>query len=449
MSTAFSAFVDWPFAPLTERLVTRALQSLPDKPSEVGSDLTSLNKSRCLQWSSYDSIDHDLTLANPTTVLSSSYTIRKALIRKHFLHRCIHSYTVKNPHSILSSTVPKTWDIDISYADELEELWSDDLWDLGNELDAQSESETKKWWILKPSMADRGMGIRLFDSKDALRDIFEGFDEDTDSENEGENDSLPGDTSVFTSQLRYFVIQEYLHNPVLIDPNEVHTTGSENEPIKSDLQGHKFHLRAYCIASGDLTVYLYKRVLALFSAVPYSQPGTATDLDLRPHLTNTCLQNDHDERNVRLLDELVGCQLLSSSNEAHFTDSDKNSLIDQMAEILANTFEAAVQNPVHFQALPNAFELYGVDFLVTQESAAGTGALQAKLLEVNAEPAIEMTGPRLTWVLEDLFKAIADTCVEPFFRNHHPRSTSEEKEPKKADEKEVLLRECYKRQRWA
>lgn len=37
------------------------------------------------------------------------------------------------------------------------------------------------------------------------------------------------------------------------------------------------------------------------------------------------------------------------------------------------------------------------------------------LLELNAEPAIELTGERLTWILEDLFKAIALVCVEPFF----------------------------------
>ena len=43
------------------------------------------------------------------------------------------------------------------------------------------------------------------------------------------------------------------------------------------------------------------------------------------------------------------------------------------------------------------------------------GKLQVNLLEVNSEPAIELTGPRLTWILEDLFKAIAKTCVEPFF----------------------------------
>jgi tubulin--tyrosine ligase len=37
-----------------------------------------------------------------------------------------------------------------------------------------------------------------------------------------------------------------------------------------------------------------------------------------------------------------------------------------------------------------------------------------QLLEVNAEPAIELTGPRLTWVLEDLFRALGMICVQPF-----------------------------------
>lgn len=38
-----------------------------------------------------------------------------------------------------------------------------------------------------------------------------------------------------------------------------------------------------------------------------------------------------------------------------------------------------------------------------------------KLLELNAEPAIELTGDRLTWILEDLYKGIAHVCIEPFF----------------------------------
>lgn len=37
------------------------------------------------------------------------------------------------------------------------------------------------------------------------------------------------------------------------------------------------------------------------------------------------------------------------------------------------------------------------------------------LLEFNAEPAIELTGARLRWVLEDMFEAIAKVCIGPFF----------------------------------
>ena len=49
---------------------------------------------------------------------------------------------------------------------------------------------------------------------------------------------------------------------------------------------------------------------------------------------------------------------------------------------------------------------------------SSTGAkdrFSVKLLEINAEPAIEMTGKRLQWILEDLFEAISRTCVVPFF----------------------------------
>lgn len=68
------------------------------------------------------------------------------------------------------------------------------------------------------------------------------------------------------------------------------------------------------------------------------------------------------------------------------------------------------------KALPNAFELFGIDFLVTHADAPSTGRrYQVYLLEVNSEPAIELTGPRLTWILEDLFAAIGKTCVAPFF----------------------------------
>lgn len=195
-----AVFVAWPGAPLTSSLVHTAIAAL-GLPIPTLSVLPSPPPPNLIQWASYDCIDHALTASHPNHVLASSYTIRKALIRKHFLARCIQSYLAKRPASFLAKAVPLTWDIDIAYADELDEMWTDELWDLGDALDINSD-DIKRWFILKPGMADRGMGIRLFDSKDALDNIFREFDCDPDDDEADEST-----TSVMTSQLRHFVLQ--------------------------------------------------------------------------------------------------------------------------------------------------------------------------------------------------------------------------------------------------
>ncbi|KAI0079605.1 TTL-domain-containing protein [Panus rudis PR-1116 ss-1] len=452
---SFTAAVSWPSAPLTDSLVKDALNSLSDPPDivlplpevDAGSEVQKL-----LQWSTYDAINHDLTYTNPSRVLSSSYVIRKALIRKHYLSRCIQTRLTKHPESALSNGTPKTWDVELSFADELDELFNDELWDLRDCLDREHE-----WFILKPGMADRGMGIRLFNTKEQLRQIFESFEEG-DSEEEEEDAEVSGttpDTFVALSQLRHFVIQEYLPDPLLIDPEEALLNLAPCVEVSSHSRhGHKFHLRAYCIASGALSLYLYTRILALFSAVPYTPPDAdvlheAGVANLAAHLTNTSLQSERGEAGVRLLNELIGCHVLSSASklepkrgkmmsqamdteqqataaEPTFSPSyshdslsvaDVEDIQEQMAEILAETFKAALDMSVHFQPLPNAFELFGIDFLVTHHPNPTTSRkYQVSLLEINSEPAIELTGPRLTWILKDLFKIIAHTFVEPFFR---------------------------------
>ncbi|KAI9445132.1 TTL-domain-containing protein [Lactarius indigo] len=420
------AFVSWPSAPLTESLVRSALLSLAIIDSaSIHSSLVRLSNNKLIQWSSYDEIDHGLTHSDHLNVLSSSYVIRKALIRKHFLSRCIHVYLTKHPDTVLRIAVPKTWEIDISFADELDELWADELWDLSDILDrptGSAETDDDRWWILKPGMADRGMGIRVFNSKETLHRILVEFD---DSCSDGDGDMVVDETSVAISQLRHFVIQasgEYLSKPLLLDPHEVPLGGAPSPPT-DQLQGHKFHLRAYCVAAGDLTLYLYTRVLALFSLKPYTHPAPATDggIDLVPHLTNSSLQTHRGEEGVRLFDELVGCHVMSGDagdgpKSNLLTQSHLENTQDQMAEALSETFKAAIQSPIHFQPVANAFELYGVDFLVEHTSSSPL-QFQVKLLEINAEPAIELTGPRLTWILEDLFKAMARVCVDPFVRD--------------------------------
>ncbi|EPQ60840.1 TTL-domain-containing protein [Gloeophyllum trabeum ATCC 11539] len=422
------AYVDWPSAPLTHRLVHDSLSHLnlaftflPTVPA----NLSSSTPTRLLQWASYDGLNHDLTLTEPSRVLASSYTIRKCLIRKHYLSHCISAYLTKHPDSILRSGTPKTWEVEISWSDEIDEKWTDELWDLGVKLDENQEKSPgeNKWFILKPGMADRGNGIRLFDSKEALQCIFEEWDDSDDEDPEAvrdpdlQDDEEDSDRGVVTSQLRHFIIQEYLAHPLLLDPSEVPLASSEPAP-KHNLKGHKFHIRAYVLARGALQVYLYTNALALFSSAPYGPPSPARDstgIDLTPHLTNTCLQPEHSEAHVRTLDELVGCSVLSADGGKVVTQEDVERIKIRMGEITAEVFKAALENPIHFQPLPNAFELFGVDFLVSHPTSSdatpSSCPYTVTLLELNAEPAIEMTGPRLHWLLEGLFRGIGRVAV--------------------------------------
>lgn len=196
-----TAFVEWPSAPLTDTLIRRALEKLPIPPLIISS-LANYVEGPLIQWAAYDAIDHELTLSKPSLVCSSSYIIRKAIIRKHYLHRCIQAYVTKHPDCLLKLCVPRTWDIEISFADELDDMWSDELWDLSVEL----EKPQTMWWILKPGMADRGMGIRLFSSKSELQRILDSFEEQSNTDSDCGSEEC-GDTNIIISQLRHFVIQ--------------------------------------------------------------------------------------------------------------------------------------------------------------------------------------------------------------------------------------------------
>ena len=141
--------VSWPSAPLTRSLVEKSLQAL-NTPLVITSSIPRppvVENKFLIQWSSYDHIDHNLTHSNRQTVLSSSYIFRKALIRKHFLSRSIRSYVTKRSTSSLKWATPRTFEFELSFSDELDELWADDLWELGKELD-----NAPSWWILKPSV---------------------------------------------------------------------------------------------------------------------------------------------------------------------------------------------------------------------------------------------------------------------------------------------------------
>ena len=98
---------------------------------------------------------------------------------------------------------------------------------------------------------------------------------------------------------------------------------------------------------------MYERILALFSTEPYHPPDLELTVSLAPHLTNTSLQTHHGEENVRLLDELIGCHILSGGEESSdnmLSAADVAAIKQQIADALSETFRAALDQPIHFQA---------------------------------------------------------------------------------------------------
>ncbi len=139
-------------------------------------------------------------------------------------------------------------------------------------------------------------------------------------------------------------------------------------------------------------------MLALFAARPYLPPWSSSfDTEkeredaMRAHLTNTCLQSTGDrEGSVGLFWDLPSTIPSQPSTSTPFPTDWKSQIFTQIQSITAATFEAAARGmSIHFQPLPNAFEIFGLDFMVGIE---GDGGLNAFLLEVNAFPDFRQTG---------------------------------------------------------
>ncbi|KAJ4293888.1 hypothetical protein N0V88_005402 [Collariella sp. IMI 366227] len=248
---------------------------------------------KILQIMPYESLDFDHAATHSGTCLINSYMIRKALIRKHFLSATVDNWVAKHPASVLKTNVKRSEHFEVDYAEFLDDALVE-AFDLRESMeknaslidaagdDAQSVAKQLEWWILKPSMSDRGQGIRLFSTMEQLQGIFDGWEGDEDSDAEDGNNTNDGSGSdddendndnIMTSHLRHFVAQPYIH-PLLLP----------------ELNNRKFHIRVYVLAVGSMHVYVYNDMLALFAGKPYAAPGSAEEEDLDAHLTNTCLQ---------------------------------------------------------------------------------------------------------------------------------------------------------------
>lgn len=380
------------FPPETWKFLTPPEEEEKDAEISLAKLLPNDDKenAKVLQITSYETIDFEhATSVAPGKCLVNSYMIRKALIRKHYLTATVEQWVAKNPGSILKTHVKRSESFEVDYAEFLDDALVE-AFDLRDSLERNEEREEgeREWWILKPGMSDRGQGIRVFSSMEELQGIFDGWEgeleeEDSEEEEEGEYD---GD-AVRTSDLRHFVVQPYIARPMLLE----------------GMGGRKFHVRTYVLCVGSMRVYVYGDMLALFAGRRYEVPGAGDgeEVDLDAHLTNTCLQHERGAEtndSVKRFWDLVSLGLDKGVAEGVWK---------QICEITGDVFEAAARGMmVHFQPLENAFEVFGLDFLVDEEGTAW-------LLEVNAFPDFKQTGD-LKGVVGGFWEETLRVAVRPF-----------------------------------
>ncbi|KAL4991300.1 survival protein sure-like phosphatase/nucleotidase [Aspergillus falconensis] len=398
--------------PYVQELVEQALRSRMGSRCRLVSSISDLPSrfTPVLQYREYERLDFEHAMMNPTTSLTNAYIIRKALIRKHYLANTVANWVTKHPESVLAKHVKVSVDFELDYAEFLDDalLEAYELRESLEKNESRPDSE-KDWWILKPGMSDRGQGIRLFNSEDQLREIFEEWEVDSEDEDEdgdedgdhnGNDDTDKAATSgVVTSQLRHFIAQLYIDPPLLLP----------------SLNNRKFHIRTYVLATGSLKVYVFKEMLALFASKPYVSPTSSQDdetedpiCDLTRHLTNTCFQDKAlpESETVRRFWNLPS----TPPPNTNLTPTWKEDIYEQICAVAGELFTAAARGMmIHFQTVPNAFEVFGVDFLVDE-----TGNVW--LLEVNAFPDFGQTGEELREVVVGgLFGGLVDVAIKEFF----------------------------------
>lgn len=179
-----------------------------------------------------------------------------------------------------------------------------------------------------------------------------------------------------------WVLQRYIQRPLLVN-------------------GCKFHIRVYVLAVGNLSVYMWSKMLCLIAMEPYERSVVTRS----SHITNTCANKDHplfDEASqVKLLDELIPDS--ASLSRIH----------SQMVATLHDVFCSLHSEPTVFLPVPHAFELFGCDFLLDEQ-------MNCFFLEANAGPDFAMTGDRLRKiVVEDMMEAVCDIAVDGTFNKFY------------------------------
>ena len=262
---------------------------------------------------------------------ASNFCVRKGLGRKAVMAEALQAHAGKCGAACpLRAALPETVVVDTMSVFHSRPRWLDfrsalaeSLAEAEAAMDAAAAAAVAAagpapLWILKPSITNKGEGLRIVA---AAVQVAEAVCE--------------------APELGTWVLQRYVDAPLLLRPGgggggSVHEGG-----------GHKFHLRVYVLAAGALSVHVFREALVLLALRPYSRASALDPTQRAAHVTNTCVGqeeggDDFDENlHVCCSDELAALLLASGATaSAAEADARVDAVFASVREAVAHSFRA-------------------------------------------------------------------------------------------------------------
>ena len=261
------------------------------------------------------------------------------------------------------------------------------------------QEEVVRAWVLKYTDSSNAWGMRFFDGADAAAVAALGACMEDGAKR---------------------IIQRYVPPHLIPLPPAATAAAAAAAGTAAAASGgagglHKYHLRALVLSVGNLRAFVHREVRVLIATKPFATVpsaaaaaaaatalGARTDLDdPYVHITNMSSNEDHRDyhrsrQNVELLPPLPPVAPTGTAagagagagHQQHHPLGDRataEAAYESICEIVEELWGALSANRKHFFALPNCWELFGLDFMLDEQR-------KVWLLEANPDPSMKMFG---------------------------------------------------------
>jgi Tubulin-tyrosine ligase family len=380
-------------------------------------------------------------------LFTSSFNVRTALVRKDELANtlaCACSSTSSSgscgsgtPQSLLRQALPLSFVLNQGQLDEWRRRSMEVEPEAGAVVDIKQEGRA---WVIKSSLVNNALGVTV-----ERIGTLKGLPPERHEEVEGDSTGAV-----------IVVAQEYVSDPVLAPVVAVSAPPSPPTLFSR----HKFHMRVNVLVvpqqrSRHLSVFVHRDVICHIACEPYNDDGGGSiakkdekdDKDEAArrfrHLTNNGVQRSHPsykrETHTITLQELCGrwaAEVATAAGAAPTTSITMATSLDLSEEgifsricwvvsaLVSHLEECKGEGGRHpFVALPNSFEVFGFDFLLShkgcgassEDKDGGSKGPWPVLLEVNGGPALEGNAwpDKCKEVVEDTLRVVLDPWLSP------------------------------------